>query len=96
METTFTFRHSDSSPALEAHVRDKLDRMKKYFIKATKIHVILTIEKSRHVAEVTLSENHRTLYARDDSHDMYRSIDGVLAKIQRQLRKVKEKVRAHH
>ncbi|MBI2083944.1 MAG: ribosome-associated translation inhibitor RaiA [Deltaproteobacteria bacterium] len=96
METTVTFRHSDPSPAIKQHIDEKIKKLSKYFMKAIQAHVILTVEKSRHVAEITLSENNHTLYAKEGSHDMYRSLDIVLHKLERQLRKLKEKIKSHH
>lgn len=96
MEVNVTFRHSDPSPVLKENIERKLEKVAKYFMKATQVHVILNVEKSRHIAEITLSENHRTLYAREDSHDMYRSLDGAILKIEKQLKKLKEKTKRHH
>jgi len=96
MEISFTFRHSDTSEALKQHVAEKLDRLSKYFLKAVQAHVILNVEHGRHIAEITLSEKHRLLYAKDASHDMYHSVDGVLDKLEHQLKKVKERAKEHH
>ena len=96
MEVTVTFRHSDPSPVLRDTIERKISKLAKYFLKATQAHVILNVEKSRHIAEITLAENHHTLYARADSHDMYRSLDDAVLKMQRQLKKLKEKIKAHH
>ncbi len=96
MEINITFRHTESSPTLQDHIRDRIARLSRYFLKATHAHVILTVEKARHVAEVTLNEDHRLLTAREVSHDMYRSVDTALQRLERQLKKRKERVRSHH
>jgi putative sigma-54 modulation protein len=96
MEISLTFRHSDPSPALRQHIEEKIGKLSKYFIKAIQAHVILTVERSRHVAEITLSENHRRLCAKETGHDMYHSIDVALHKLETQLKKVKEKTKSHH
>lgn len=96
MDVTVTFRHSEPSKALRETIEAKIRHLSKYLMKAVQAHVILKVEKSRHIAEITLSENHHTLYAQDGSHDMYRSVNGALAKLERQLKKLKEKVKSHH
>ena len=96
METTITFRHSDPSPALKRHIEEKIGRLSKYFIKAIQAHVILTVEKSQHIAEITLSENQHVLNAKEGSDDMYHSLNMALHKLESQLRKLKEKVKSHH
>ncbi|MBI2500755.1 MAG: ribosome-associated translation inhibitor RaiA [Deltaproteobacteria bacterium] len=96
MEVTYTFRHSEPSPVLRRRISDKLEKLSKYFLKATKAHVILNVEGSRHIAEITLSERHQVLFAEDRSHDMYQSVTGAVTKLERQLKKIKEKTKAHH
>lgn len=96
MEVTVTFRHSESSPVLKQNIESKLRKLEKYLLKATQAHVILNVEKSRHIVEIMVSENHQQLYAREDSHDMYQSLEGAILKLARQLKKMKEKVKSHH
>lgn len=96
MEVIITYRHIESSPGLQSHVEQKMLKLKKFFIKPIKAHVIFNVENSRHVAEITLSENHNSFYAKDDGHDMYHSLDRVINKMAHQLQKHKEKVKNHH
>jgi ribosome hibernation promoting factor len=96
MEINVTFRHAESSKVLRDHIQDKINRLSKYFIKPTNAHVILNVEGTRHVAEISFSENHSLFNARVLSHDMYLSVDRALAKIERQLKKYKEKIKGHH
>lgn len=97
MEVNVTFRHSESSEALRRHVMEVINhKLSKYFIKPIMTHVTLNVEGSRHIAEISLSENHGLFTARQGSHDMYLSVDRALAKIERQLKKYKEKIKGHH
>ncbi len=96
MEVNITFRHSEPSIVIKQQVEDKIRGLQKYLVKPTLAHVILKVEKSRHIAEVTLLESHHKLYAQEGSHDMYRSLDLCLEKLKRQARKLKEKVKSHH
>ena len=63
MEVNFTFRHAESSKVLADHIREKIGKLSKYFIKPTIAHVILNVEGPRHVAEISLSENHNIFNA---------------------------------
>jgi putative sigma-54 modulation protein len=96
MEVNVTFRHADSSEVLKNHIEEKIRKLSKYFIKPTLAHVTLNVEGARHIAEITLSENHGIFNAREGSHDMYLSVDRALQKIERQLKKYKEKIKDHH
>ncbi len=96
MEINVTFRHAETSEVLRDHIRDKVQRFSKYFIKPVIAHVTLNVEKSRHVAEVSFSEHHNLFNAREVTHDMYLSVDRALSKIERQLKKHKEKMKDRH
>ena|SRR3989338_3509262 len=96
MELNVTFRHAETSEVLKEHIREKIAKLSKYFIKPVQAHVTLNVEGPRHIAEISLSENHGLFNAREGSHDMYLSVDRVLAKIERQLKKYKEKIKDHH
>jgi ribosome hibernation promoting factor len=96
LEINVTFRHAESSKVLREHIQEKINRLSKYFIKPTNAHVILNVEGTRHMAEISFSENHSLFNAKALSHDMYLSVDRALAKIERQLKKYKEKLKGHH
>jgi len=57
--------------------------------------VVLSVEKFRNVAEVNLMTNGQNLNAREEAKDMYLAIDNAIEKIERQLKKRKEKIRGH-
>ncbi len=96
MEINVTFRHAESSKVLKDYIFEKIQKLSKYFIKPTIAHVTLNVEGSRHTAEISLSENHSQFNAQQGSHDMYLSVDRALGKIERQLKKYKEKIKNHH
>ncbi len=96
MEVNVTFRHAEASEVLRDHISEKIQKLAKYFIKPTGAHVILNVEGSRHIAEISLSENHSLFNAREGSHDMYLSVDRAVSKLERPLKKYKEKIKDHH
>ena len=96
MEINLTFRHAHPSDALRKHIQDKLKRLEKYLIKATNAHVILNVEGTWHLAEITLAESHHTFTAHERSPDMYHSVNTALARLERQLKEHKERVKEHH
>ena len=96
MEINVTFLHSEPTSAIKEHVLKKMEKLEKYFIKPTMAHVTLKLDDRQHVAEVSLSENHSLFNAKESSHDMYFSFDEALRKLERQLKKYKEKIKDHH
>lgn len=95
MNLSITFRHVDPSEALKAYATEKVERLGKYFDGLVEGHVILGQEKIRHLAEVSLSANGMRVVAKEETADFYTAIDNVVAKLERQLKRYKEKLKRH-
>ncbi len=95
MQITTTFRHMESSEALKNYVEEKLERVQKYIDEPVVAQVFLTVEKIRHIAEITITAKGITIKASEETNDMYAAVDAVLDKIERQLRRYKEKIKEH-
>ena len=95
MQITTTFRHMEPSEALKSYAEEKLERVKKYIDEPIVVQVFLTVEKIRHSAEVTITAKGITIKAAEETNDMYASIEAVSDKIERQLRRFKERIKAH-
>ena len=93
MNVTVTFRHVDPTPALRQHAEDKLRRLKKYLHRPVDAHVILSVTKDRHTAEVTLNADHESMFAKEVTHDLYSAIDLAVIKLEHQAQRVKERIR---
>lgn len=87
MKTTVTGRHVEITPALRAHVEERMDHLARYSGRPTEASVVLTVEKYRHQAEVTLNVDGVLIQAKEETSEMYASIDQAVAKIERQLKK---------
>lgn len=95
MRIAVTFRHVPPTPALRAYAEEKLERVRKYLRRPTDAHVILSVAKERHVAEITLQADHVTMFAQEETHDLYSAIDLALDKLEHQAQKLKAKRRSH-
>jgi len=95
MQITTTFRHLDPSDALKSYAEEKLERVNKYIDEPVVAQVFMTVEKIRHCAEVTLTAKGITIKASEETNDMYSAIDAVVDKIERQLRRYKERIKYH-
>lgn len=96
MIINITARHADISDAMKAHVHAKLSSVLEDYPQVEHTHVILDIEKFRHMIEVIVqAKHHQRIEAKDESSDMYSSIDRVADKLNRQLRRAREKIVDH-
>ena len=96
MQINVTFRHVDPTPALRSHAEEKLERMvKKHLRRPVDAHVILSVSKERHAAEITLQADHVTMFAKEETTDLYAAIDLAVGKLEHQAQKLREKRKEH-
>jgi putative sigma-54 modulation protein len=93
LQISVTFRHIDPTSTLQDYATDKVSKIaSKYLPKAGSAHVILSVVKQRHTAEINLHASHFDVSAHETTDDLYSALDGTLAKIERQLRKHKDRI----
>lgn len=95
MDITVTFRHTEPMESLKAYVEEKISKIKKYLDSPVEAHVVLTVEKFRHQADVTLSVNGTRVKGVEETGDMYSAIDQVMDKIEKQVKRHLSKIRNH-
>lgn len=93
MQTSVTFKNIDSSDHLKSYVMDKLDRFDRLLDNPAEASVVLKVEKFRHIAEISVSGDRMKINGKEETEDMYSAIDMVLDKLEKQIKKGKEKVR---
>jgi putative sigma-54 modulation protein len=93
MEITVTFRHIDASNSLKAYAEEKMSKMDKYFDFPVEAHIVLAVEKFRRSADVTLNVNGTMIKGVVETEDMYSAIDQVMDKIEKQVKRYREKMR---
>ncbi len=86
-----TFRHVDPSAALKDYVTEKLGKIQKIIDGGFEANVTLSVEKYRHIAEVFLNARGVTIKAFESTDDLYSAIDLVSDKVERQMKKYREK-----
>jgi putative sigma-54 modulation protein len=96
MQIAVTFRHMESSDAIRSYVEEKLARVKKYIDEPIDAQVVLSVQrKIYHRAEVTMVAKGLTMKSTEKKDDMYAAIDSMVDKIERQLKRYKEKLKRH-
>lgn len=95
MQFNLSGRHLEITPALRAYIETKMPRLERHFDHVTSAHVILSVEKERKKAEATMHVNQANLFAEARDNDMYAAIDRLMDKLDRQIKKHKEKLSEH-
>ena len=96
MQLNVSGHHVEVTDSLRGYVESKIERLERHFDIVSDVHCILTVEKLRHKAEAKVNVNGGTIFAETTEGDMYAAIDGLVDKLDRQVRKHKEKLVDHH
>jgi putative sigma-54 modulation protein len=95
MKIDITGRQIDVTPALRDFAEEKLGKLARLLLEPLEAHVVLSIEKHRHVAEIKVKSRTAVLSGTEETDDLYASIGEVVDKLERQALKHKEKARDH-
>ncbi len=95
MQINLTCRHVDATESLKEYVDTKFAKLERHFDHINNVHVILDVEKLIQRAEATLHVNGGELFATSENSDMYKAIDSLIGKLDRQVIKHKEKLTKH-
>lgn len=94
VKVAVTFRHTEPTDALKQYAEEKIHRIGKYFYRPLEAHVVLSVDsKQRQMAEVELRVRGNRIHGKEETADLYSAIDLVMDKIERQIKKRKEKIK---
>ena len=93
MQTSVTFKNLDPSEPLKSYVTEKLDRFDRLLDNPAEANVVLSVEKFRHIAEISITGDRLNINGREEINDMYSAIDMTLDKLEKQIKKSKQKIR---
>jgi putative sigma-54 modulation protein len=96
MQLSVTGHHVEITASMRGYVEKKLDRIVRHFDQVIDMHFVLTVEKLSHKAEATLRVRGESIHCLATEGDMYAAIDALADKLERRLRKHKEKLTDHH
>lgn len=93
MQIAVTFRHMKTHEGVKAYVKEKVEKLQKYIENPREVHVVLAVEKFRHIAEITVVGNGGVFNSQGRDNDLYAAIDQMVDKMERQIRERREKAR---
>ena len=95
MNLSITGRHLEVTPAINEYVKTKMARVSRHFDNVIDTQVMLSIERLKHTAEVTMRLPGKDLHCEASDENLYAAIDLLADKIDRQVIKYKDKVQTH-
>ena len=96
MQLSISGHHVEITDSLKDYINNKMQKVERHFDHVIDAHVVLDVEKQRHKAETTLQLSGSKIHAESENEDMYAAIDSMIDKLDRQVRKHKDKVSDHH
>jgi putative sigma-54 modulation protein len=91
MNLSVSGHHLEVTSAIRTYVHAKLERVSRHFDHVIDAHVILTVDKLRQKAEVTLHVRGKDLHCECEDADLYAAIDLLADKLDRQVLRYKDK-----
>lgn len=95
MKISVTFRNGEGENWQKDYAEEKMQKLNKYLDAPAEAHIVVSIEKFRNTTEINLSSNGWNINAKEEAKDMRIAIDRCVDKIEKQLKKQREKVRQH-
>ncbi|MCH7679523.1 ribosome-associated translation inhibitor RaiA [candidate division KSB1 bacterium] len=95
MRVNITARHYKAPDKLKEYAEKEVRKLSKYFDGIIECEIVLDYEKTIQVVEIAMKVQKQKLFAREKSKDIYKGIDNAVDKIERQLKKYKEKLKDH-
>ena len=96
MYLNITGHHVEVTPAIRDYVTGKLERITRHFDNVIDVNVILSVDKLKQKAEVTVHLAGKDVYVESVDEDLYAAVDGLVDKLERQVQKYKQKLQDHH
>lgn len=93
MQISVTFRNLEPSDVLRNYAIERVTKVKKFIEGFSEANVVLSVKKFRHIAQVTILASGTKIVGQEETNDMYSAIDLVVDKIEKQVKRHREKVR---
>ena len=96
MQLSVTGHHVEVTASMRSYVEKKLERITRHFDHVIDVHCVLTVEKLEQKAEATIHVRGNAIHADATDPNMYAAIDALTDKLDRCVKKHKEKRADHH
>jgi putative sigma-54 modulation protein len=96
VQIKISVRHGHLSNGTQQFIRDKAEKLLHFFERLTMIEVTVDLGKDEKLVEFVVQAEHKHDFVARESHpDVNAAVDLVLAKLEGQLRRYKQKIQDH-
>jgi len=95
MQINLTGHHVEITSSLREYVNTKFTKLERHFDHINNVHIVLTVEKLKQSAEATIHLKGNEIFASANNEDMYKAIDSLIDKLDKQVLKYKGKISNH-
>lgn len=85
MDIQITFRHMEHTPALDEQIREKSQKLQKWFGENVKVNWTCWVEGTNQWSELKVHAGHKEYFAKASADVLYKSFDLVVQKIHNQM-----------
>lgn len=95
MNLTVSYRHLESSPALEEKITTKVKHLEKHLHDDFTVKWVCSVSGHVHTSDVNISSKSGVFHAKAEDNNMYKTLDVCMTKIEKQITKKTEKIKGH-
>lgn len=96
MNLKLTTRHFEITDALRNHAEKKISKFKHYFDAIVDLDLIMEKENTEFKTSITFDVDKKRFHIETKDHDMYDAVDKLMDKVERKIRRHREKISSHH
>lgn len=91
MKLEVTFRNLEATEAIRERAEKKLARMTKHLREPVAAHLVLSVQRYRHIAELTVSSADGNFHVEEETDDLYATVDQLAQRVERLVQRHHEK-----
>lgn len=93
MKINISGRHIQITEDIRSYIEKRASKIQGIFKSILDLHIVIEHEKRRYFTEITLAMRRATFHAQSETYDLFISLDTVMDKIEKQIRRHKERVK---
>jgi len=93
MQIRITGRHFGLTEDIREVIQKRIEKLENFYNRILEAHIVLDLEDNRYLSEITLKTHRAQFHAEDEEYDLFASINATMDKVERQIKRRKDKVK---